>query len=39
MLTAVQTRRLQEGPVLDNLAAAVTAHRAGLAAPKLLPIA
>jgi transposase len=37
MLTAVQTLRLQQRNVLAYLQDAVTAHRAGLSAPKLLP--
>jgi transposase len=37
MLTVVQTLRLQKRAVLDYLAEAVTAHRQGLDAPKLLP--
>jgi transposase len=37
MLTAVQTLRLQERGVIDYLADAITAHRQGLPAPKLLP--
>lgn len=37
ILTVVQTLRLQERPVLDYLAEAVSAHRYGLPAPKLLP--
>ncbi len=36
MLTAVQTLRLQKRPTLDYLAQAVTAHRQGLPAPKLI---
>ncbi|MBV9122289.1 MAG: IS66 family transposase, partial [Planctomycetes bacterium] len=36
MLTAVQTLRLQQRRVLDYLTEALTAHRAGLPAPKLL---
>jgi len=37
MLTVVQTLRLQKRAVLDYLVAAITAHRQGLDAPKLLP--
>ncbi|HZY85445.1 MAG TPA: IS66 family transposase [Gemmataceae bacterium] len=37
MLTAVQTLRLQERPALDYLVDAITAHRQGFPAPKLLP--
>jgi transposase len=37
MLTVVQTLRLQERGVIDYLANAITAHRQGLPAPKLLP--
>jgi transposase len=37
MLTVVQTLRLQERCVIDYLADAITAHRHGLPAPKLLP--
>ena len=37
MLTAVQTLRLQQRGVIDYLVQAFTAHRQGLAAPKLLP--
>ena len=37
MLTVVQTLRLQERGVIDYLADAITAHRQGLPAPKLLP--
>jgi transposase len=37
MLTVVQTLRLQERRVIDYLADAITAHRQGLPAPKLLP--
>jgi transposase len=37
MLTVVQTLRLQERGVIDYLAEAITAHRRGLPAPKLLP--
>jgi transposase len=37
MLTAVQTLRLQERGVIDYLVEAITAHRQGLTAPKLLP--
>ena len=36
MLTVVQTLRLQNRPVLDYLYRAISAHRAGLAAPQLL---
>lgn len=36
MLTAVQTLRLQKRPTLDYLVQAVTAHRQGLPAPKLI---
>lgn len=36
LLTVVQTRRLQERPVLDYLYDALVAHRAGLLAPTLL---
>jgi transposase len=38
MLTTVQTLRLQEREILDYIAEAITAHRQGLAAPKLLAI-
>jgi transposase len=38
VLTAVQTLRLQNRPVLRFLEASLTAHRAGLAAPKLLTL-
>ena len=37
VLTVVQTRRLQERSVLSYLTEAVTAHRAGLPTPLLLP--
>lgn len=37
MLTAVQTLRVQQRGVLDYLVGAITAHRQGLAAPRLLP--
>ena len=37
LLTAVQTLRLQQRPVLEWLVKAVTAHRNGLSAPSLLP--
>ena len=37
LLTVVQTLRLQGRDVLDYLQAALTAHRHGLPAPKLLP--
>jgi transposase len=37
MLTAVQTLRLQQRGVIDYLVEAITAHRQGLDAPKLLP--
>ncbi len=37
MLTVVQTLRLQGREVIDYLVEAITAHRRGLAAPKLLP--
>jgi transposase len=37
MLTVVQTLRLQKRAVLDYLVEAITAHRQGLDAPKLLP--
>jgi len=37
MLTTVQTLRLQQRGVIDYLENALTAHRQGLAAPKLLP--
>jgi transposase len=37
MLTVVQTLRLQERGVIDYLVEAITAHRRGLPAPKLLP--
>jgi transposase len=37
MLTVVQTLRLQERGVIDYLVEAITAHRRGLASPKLLP--
>jgi hypothetical protein len=37
MLTVVQTLRLQKRRVIDYLADAITAHRQGLPAPKLLP--
>jgi transposase len=36
LLTVVQTRRLQQRPVLDYLYETLVAHRAGLPAPKLL---
>ena len=36
LLTVVQTLRLQGRDVLDYLQAALTAHRSGLPAPKLL---
>ncbi len=36
MLTAVQTLRLQKRPPLDYLVQAVTAHRQGLPAPRLI---
>ena len=36
MLTAVQTLRLQQRPVLDFLTRALTAHRAALTAPSLI---
>jgi transposase len=39
MLTVVGTLRLQDRTVLSYLEEAVNAHRAGLPAPKLLPIA
>jgi transposase len=38
ILTAVQTLRLQERPVLRYLRDALVAHRHGLPAPSLLPI-
>ena len=37
MLTAVQTLRLQKRAVVEYLVEAITAHRNGLPAPKLLP--
>lgn len=37
MLTVVQTLRLQQRGVIDYLVEAITAHRQGLVAPKLLP--
>jgi transposase len=37
MLTVVQTLHLQKREVIDYLAQAITAHRQGLGAPKLLP--
>jgi transposase len=37
LLTVVQAQRLQQRPVLEYLAEAVTAYRHGLPAPKLLP--
>jgi transposase len=37
MLTAVQTLRLHDRGVIDYLMEAITAHRRGLTAPKLLP--
>jgi transposase len=37
VLTAVQTLRLQQRPVLAYLTDALSAHRAGLPAPQLLP--
>jgi hypothetical protein len=39
MLTVVQTQRLHHREIIDYLVQAVTAHRQGLAAPKLLPVA
>jgi transposase len=39
MLTVVQTLRLQQREIIDYLEQAITAHRQGLAAPKLLPAA
>lgn len=38
LLTVVQTLRLQKRPVLQYLKAALIAHRAGTATPKLLPV-
>jgi transposase len=37
LLTVVQALRLHQRGVIDDLAQAMTAHRQGLAAPKLLP--